>query len=315
MSALGHLTRLFGSDDFAILADDNRFLNFAASQGLAVQNLNTVDHLPENSVILAFSEEAGQKVSQLASKQNGIRVVFCASHVFDHSLSAAIYTLRLIMQSDFVGAIDRQQEVMQMLNAAETITFEGKGSNGVVHLEPSEPPNGLKSACFKDAFVLSVAEFFEVHYSHVNPEHPLPFQLSGTLSVDGILAAMRPDGSTPYEDAPQDVKRLIQEVALAQSATLDVEKSRIRSFKVNGTERGDLLTALAGARGVQLTEFAVAVNSNIVHAVDYTINSQLNEGVEGIHVAIGDGSAGYHVDFLCAGVAVRPNIHQAAQTA
>jgi hypothetical protein len=44
------------------------------------------------------------------------------------------------------------------------------------------------------------------------------------------------------------------------------------------------------------------VNKTIVGEVDYGVNSQINEGIEGIHVAIGDAVTGYHIDLLCPAV-------------
>ena len=33
--------------------------------------------------------------------------------------------------------------------------------------------------------------------------------------------------------------------------------------------------------------------------IDWTKNSQLNEGAIGIHVAVGEGLRGAHIDFIC----------------
>ncbi|WP_259697667.1 hypothetical protein [Pseudomonas brassicacearum] len=68
----------------------------------------------------------------------------------------------------------------------------------------------------------------------------------------------------------------------------------------------ELLTVAAGARGLRLTEFAIGVNSEIKPLIDYKMNSQLNEGIDGVHLAIGDGSSGYHIDFLSPAVSVTP---------
>ena len=67
-----------------------------------------------------------------------------------------------------------------------------------------------------------------------------------------------------------------------------------------------LLDLAAGSRGLKLTEFAIGVNEAITPSIDYKINSQMNEGISGVHLAIGDGSSRYHIDFLSPAVSVSP---------
>ncbi|MHC8407018.1 MULTISPECIES: hypothetical protein [unclassified Pseudomonas] len=87
---------------------------------------------------------------------------------------------------------------------------------------------------------------------------------------------------------------------------LTVDDNRITSFKTAKAEHVGLLELAAGSRGVMLTEFAIGVNAAVGPHIDYGINSQMNEGVSGVHVAIGDGSSGYHIDFLYPDVRVVP---------
>ncbi|MHC8352076.1 hypothetical protein ACYZT7_22905 [Pseudomonas sp. RT4P38] len=91
-----------------------------------------------------------------------------------------------------------------------------------------------------------------------------------------------------------------------EGAFLSVEDNIITSLKVKNEEHIKLLDLAASSRGLKLTEFAIGVNEAIAPSIDYKINSQMNEGICGVHLAIGDGSSGYHIDFLSPAVSASP---------
>ncbi|KQB53422.1 hypothetical protein AQS70_10260 [Pseudomonas endophytica] len=154
-------------------------------------------------------------------------------------------------------------------------------------------------------FIYSAAEFFEVHYAHMNVQTDCPFQFSGYLTIFGILTVLRKHPLLPDNELKLALEQLTSAVA-QHTALLIVEHNTITSFKVNNIERITLLERAAGSRGLKLTEFAVGVNDAIAPFIDYSVNSQMNEGISGVHVALGDGSSGYHIDFLCPGAVFSP---------
>ena len=154
-------------------------------------------------------------------------------------------------------------------------------------------------------FVHSIAEFFEVHYAHMNSHAPCPFQFNGHLTISGILTVLRKSSTSTDIALRIALEHLTRDVA-HHTAFLTVENNILTSFRVNDTEHKELLNCAAGARGLKLTEFAVGVNNAIAPFIDYRINSQMNEGISGVHVALGDGSSGYHIDFLSPGVVFTP---------
>lgn len=304
MDKLGQLQELFQSQDVVVMADDQEFLKRVNDSGLATEDLGTATRMPTNVVAISFSDSGAKRVFELADQNHDCRCVFCAAHVFDNSLEAALYSLDLMKKSDFRAAAAGQKPALDLMQEADALRFNGENSSGRVELDHSVDPYGLNEETLSGAFVHSVAEFFEVHYAHVDSSAACPFTLNGHLSISGILSVMRPTGELPYEGVEADVRRLVADVASANRCQLDVDDNRIRSFMVDGQERVALLDKLAGKRGAVLTEFAIGVNKSIGGAVDYAINSQLNEGVDGIHVAVGDGSTGFHIDFLCPGATV-----------
>lgn len=303
MNKLGHLESLFNSSDVVVLADDKDFLSMISKQGLKVQNLCEVEVLPNNSVSISFSDDAARRVFQLAAEKDSARMIFCAAHVFDNTLETAIYSMDLMRRSDYRASLQKQKPVVSLLESSDSVIFTGPKSYGKVKLDRETQPFAFRRD-IDSAFVASVAEFFEVHYAHVDRDRPCPFTLNGQLQVNGILSVLRPTGQNPYEGSYMDVKRLITEVANANSVLLTAEDNVITSFNVDGVEHVDFLKIIGGERGVAVTEFAVGVNGNLDGVINYEFNSQVNEGIDGVHIAIGDGVTGYHIDFVCPGVTI-----------
>lgn len=304
MNNIGELQGIFQSNEVFVLADNEEFLQNVENQGFRVMHLASVNQLPSNTVNVSFSDAGARKVFELASENTDARMIFCAAHVFDNSLSSAIYSLDLMRQSNFIEALNKQQSVIELLSNKKRMSFSGNGSLGVVTIIDGVSPFGLQSNIINEPFVHSVAEFFEVHFSHVDPNEPCPFHLDGAIEVSGILTVLRPTGINPYHGSDTDVQRLVSDVARARKSILRINNNIIFSFDVDGKEEIDLLKKIGGKRGVNLTEFAIGVNQSIKGIINYGINSQLNEGIDGIHVAIGDGTTGYHIDFLSPGVRV-----------
>jgi hypothetical protein len=125
------------------------------------------------------------------------------------------------------------------------------------------------------------------------------------LKISGILTVLRKTNPTLPEGIKNSLTWLSKRIA-EDGALLVIEDNTITSLKINGNEQIKLLDLASGPRGLKLTEFAIGVNDSITESINYKMNSQLNEGISGIHVAIGDGSSGYHIDFLCPGVIVNP---------
>lgn len=215
------------------------------------------------------------------------------------------YSLELLLSSNFEHALCTQRSVLNMLNSNESFFLSGNDADARVTIFPHAQPYALLAEDIEHDFVQSVAEFFEVHYAHMNPQESCPFSFSGTLKIAGILTVLRKPNPTLPEGLKISLKWLSDRVSEA-GAFLSVEDNIITSLKVNNEEHIKLLDLAAGSRGLKLTEFAIGVNEAIAPSIDYKINSQMNEGISGVHLAIGDGSSGYHIDFLSPAVSVSP---------
>jgi hypothetical protein len=100
-------------------------------------------------------------------------------------------------------------------------------------------------------------------------------------------------------------RRIAGRVARAGGVLVDVEDSRMTSARCDdGSDILDDLLACVGDDGDKIVEFSFGTNSDIDGALDWSVNSQINEGASGVHIALGDGVTGAHVDFVRPGATV-----------
>ncbi|MCF4995609.1 hypothetical protein GIW70_02645 [Pseudomonas syringae] len=305
MSSPNIASTLFNNEEFSIIADSNEFLRECELLGFTTANIAQLEAFPKNSIVFSFSNEAAKMTFEIAKKTARKKIIFCATQVFEPSLVAALYSLKLLLNSDFQQSLCSQRAVLNMLNSYQTFSLSGNESNATVSILPHAKAYALLGEDVTGNFVQSVAEFFEVHYAHMNPFEPCPFIFSGTLNISGILTVLRKSNPELPSGLKISLKRLSDQIS-NEKASLTIKENNITSLKINNEEHVKLLDLAAGKRGLKLTEFAIGVNESISNKIDYTINSQMNEGISGIHLAIGDGSSGYHIDFLSPSVSIHP---------
>ncbi|WP_225922745.1 hypothetical protein [Pseudomonas hamedanensis] len=280
MSPSNRISAFFDDQSFAIIADSDDFLRECARMGFNVANISQLKEFPKNSIVFSFSNEAAKKTFEIAKETECKKIIFCATQVFEPSVKAALYSLDLLLKSDFAQSLSAQRSVLNMLNSNQTFSVSGNESNATVSVLPGAQPYALLDEDVRGSFVQSVAEFFEVHYAHMNPLEPCPFEFSGTLKISGILTVLRKPNVELPEGLKTSLKWLSDRIS-GEGALLTVRKNNLTSFSVNNAEHLKLLDLAAGTRGLKLTEFAIGVNESISSAIDYKVNSQLNEGISG----------------------------------
>ncbi|MGL6243541.1 hypothetical protein [Pseudomonas sp.] len=299
------ISTLFGHEKPSIIADSEDFLRECALLGFNTANISGLQKLPKNSIVFSFSNDAAKKTFELAKNTESKKSVFCAAQVFEPTVANALYSLKLLLSSNFEHALSTQRSVLHMLNSNDKFFLSGNDAEAQVSIFSHAQPYALLAEDVSHDFVQSVAEFFEVHYAHMNPQEPCPFSFTGTLKIAGILTVLRKANPILPEGLKISLKWLSDRIS-EEGALLSVKDNTITSLQINNEDYVKLLDLAAGSRGLKLTEFAIGVNEVIASNIDYKINSQMNEGISGVHLAIGDGSSGYHIDFLSPAVSVHP---------
>ena len=152
---------------------------------------------------------------------------------------------------------------------------------------------------------VAVANFLEVamisKVDRIEPSH----LLTGTVMADGVAVAQH--RYLPELVAPKAKRawEILDHLRQAGDFPLRVELER-SLIKEVVTKRGiDILPQLLPLVDVNyenvLVEMAFASAPRESFKIDWSINSPINEAVSGIHVALGTGLRGAHIDFISTG--------------
>ncbi|NWC59592.1 hypothetical protein [Pseudomonas veronii] len=308
MTHLKQLQQFFESSDISLLTDSTELARYARDQAIDARLINQQVQMPANSVCITLSRAGTDALLRLAARCPSGRTMYTQAHAFDPALASAIYTLELICTSDYRQAMANQETLLELLDDHHRLQLIGPGSHGRLEISHGAAPYAMIDEDVQAAgnhFIFPLAELLEVHYTHMNPEEPRTFRLDGEFKVAGILAARGYHDPSIPRHVIESLAHLSEQVAI-HGATAMIEGNQLRAFWVEGRDQCALLNQATGPRALQLTESAFGVNASIADCIDYRINSQLNEGIEGMHVAVGDGRQGYHIDLLMPGITANP---------
>lgn len=236
------------------------------------------------------------------------RLLFIPLFSFDPSMGSAIYTLMLLSLSNLEGATSLNRKWLDIIMTRRD-PLHLKGSGCEITCEFDDSVNIMRP---KTEVALSPGEwdtvgpYFEVGLIP-NPDNFRPgFTVNGVLTVPGVAVAhhrqMHPNLIPSKIRAWDMLNKLRQDGMLPLEIT--VENSYVTKISAGEIDLRDELEKLTNPmRKLLLTEMAFSTNSGITsNKIDWSKNSQLNEGAIGIHVGIGDGLTGAHIDLICPGV-------------
>ena len=143
MPASKMIKTLFGEEEISIVSDSDEFLNKCSELGFKTLNIHNISELPKNTIIFSFSNDAAKLTFSVAKNTFTKKSVFCATQVFEPTVSAALYGLKLLMGSDIEDALSAQKHVLQMLNSDNLFVLSGNGADAQVILADNARPYAL----------------------------------------------------------------------------------------------------------------------------------------------------------------------------
>lgn len=293
-----NLRSFFNEDRIAVITSQVDVFDWLKARNIEVHMLDSLTRLPTSVVDLCGSVEHHSQMRSLIEKSPHTKLISIPQSSFDGSCEALLYSFKQLLNSDCIASLKKQGKLLPLFERTSKIHFRGNKASGNCLLQTEIEISTLEFTDLSPGTTCSVAQLFEISIDHANSLAPAPFDISGTFKFSGLLAARSPRYSGDFV-SPKYIQDLLAVVAKSTYAEVIIEKNLVVSAKVDGVDIKAFMGAMTGPRGLYLTEFAIGLNNQIKQEIDWGMNSQLNEGIEGIHFGIGDGTSGLHIDILC----------------
>jgi hypothetical protein len=257
------------------------------------------------AVVLAITDFQKHPIApRYESKFGKSRVFYLPLAAFDPSEDVALYTIRLLLQSDFRAAVERNRQWIKVLQETNA-PLKWSGAETSIRCSLGDVAQLMRpqlSDIIEPGGSETPGNSFEVGLvaDGNDPTFLSVYQVDGTVRIDGVLCAhhrQMPSNILPVKRrAAEFVKKLSAHLPL----TLEVRANRVRRCLADGVDVSDELASVTNERyELAVVEFAMGTNFALEGLVDWTFNSQMSEGVGALHLGVGDGLTGAHIDFVC----------------
>jgi len=305
---------VFGKPDPLFVADDPTLAQWLTSEGLRVCLFHELSHTTKQqrrNVVLLPTKTAGLSYFQLEKNFKSSRLLIIPLVAFDPSFDAAKYTLYTLAASDFVGSTKANLDWISRLgdSSLREIHFRGQiGELEVVLKERLDLMLPATQAQLLPGEWEAIGMFFEIAMIPDNEDffHP-GYVVNGEIDVTGVAIAHHRVMPEQLTHLPKEAWELLGSLIRTGRFPLRVrvENSQLISARTrDGFEITDALRRFSNPQlELMLVEMAISNNTGLdAGMIDWGVNSVMNEGVGGIHFAVGDGVTGAHIDFICPGM-------------
>ena len=248
------------------------------------------ERTPRGSVIEKTFESTAMLVLPIAS--------FCGT------ARGALYFLEMLSKIDLDRCINGNLEWLDRLETLPSIRMEGDGTDIKVEFDDEiflMSPKTTQS--IQPGEWVSIAQYLEVGLtSHRNGQRPR-HTMNGTMVASGFVVASHRYAAAevfPMQAEAWKYLRNLQGAANGAPIVVEVRDSRPVSITCGGREvLADLMDFTDPNKREYVAEFAFAADPQWdLDTVDWSVNSQLNEAIGGMHLGLGNGVTGAHIDLV-----------------
>lgn len=305
------ISTIFDNQRYSILVDSTCLLD-------SLKNIDGVEDIcflnPESNRIETFcSQEIPDNFIFICTNWNSFvnfrkirnkRILLLPQVAFDVDDATAIYSIQKLLISDFDYAVRNHHEWYPIFSETkQPLCFSGKNSHLICHLSQSIEMTTINDIVLEVDNPRSVAEYFEIALENqINQANT--FSIDGYLDIQGVLIAKGINFRLKNYNA-YFVNNLIELVNKSSNMKIFVESNKLTSVLIDNVEYLSDFIDLVSEDKAQLpniTEFGIGFNYQLQNDINWKFNSQVNEGVKGIHLGIGDGELGFHLDFITSNI-------------
>lgn len=303
---MDNLCALSGGERFTVVTDEPRLVDELARHGLPSIAWTPELTVDEGSVVVAMCHRMGSKA--IRDQFSGARVLALPIYSFDPSLAGVMYTVSLVFATDFVDTTRRNNEWIDLLRTRsdEPLVFKGPGTDLHCTLGENVRVDTSLDLEIAPGEWVSVGNYCEVSLTpSATTDWHSSYVMDGVVEAVGVLVAEDSRSSAEARARIEAARALRREMVEHGPVRLELEDGQLRAAMLAGR---DLSEAIAEATNptydLHATELGLGTNPGIGPLVDWTFNSQLNEGVGMVHIGFGEGISGAHMDFIVDGLSL-----------
>lgn len=287
-------------DDPIYVTDDVELVSWLQEAGVRTVLFADFAGAPSAGVVLIPTDWARFPApSRLRGQLLGHRVLWVPIASFDCAPATALYSLSLLFRSDFSQAVLNNKRVLtKLLPPHRERIFRAEGTELTFLLEDDVYINSRTRLQLDEGEQASIGAYFEAELGANWVDKEETFHVNGYMRVSGCLVSHHRElprelgGRVPQADG------LLRELRELLPFTIEVRDSHVVPGSFGRLDEAVRELTNPMYDGL-LTELAFGTNTALNADVDWAHNSQFNEGVGGLHIALGDGLTGSHLDFVC----------------
>jgi hypothetical protein len=288
-----------------VVSDSPEASSWAASQDLSYLPIEVgINEPPPAALIVCTSDRWYARISVLRDIFANSRTLWLPLAAFDGADEAVRYGLGQLARTDFGSLTDRHHQAISRIQSSSQLALrDSQGTDVTVTFGDDVEFATILDTSVPVGDFTPLLSYFEVEAEFPDAGSSPPVSVSGTLRPNGLLAARGPRTYACDDTKVRQARELLNSAAMCGRApVIEVAAGVITRLDVADADVAGAFARLAGEEhGLRLTEFAFGVNDIPADAIRWNINSPFNEGVLGMHIGIGDGYSGMHMDFICPG--------------
>ncbi|MBY0442429.1 MAG: hypothetical protein K2Q25_09900 [Mycobacteriaceae bacterium] len=245
--------------------------------------------------VVAVSAKA-ETVGLAQRSEPGVRKLRVVQAVHGGDSATVRYTIMQLLSSDPLACVRRQEDIAAAIKSSgRYVQFTGVGAELHVQFPGRAGLMRLGDPIIKPGESLGAAHFFEIGLTNPGADKGSVFQVNGRCRARGMIAARDQKLSTAPE--PAEWGRCRCEIARL-GVDLRIQDNQLVECVLDGRDISADIARWTGMHGLGITECSIGVNPQVLADVDWSLNSVMNEGAQGIHIGFGLYD-GMHFDFIC----------------
>ncbi|KAA1249436.1 hypothetical protein F0Q45_15210 [Mycobacterium simiae] len=294
------LARIFDGESPVIAVDLPDLVEWLNDVGIRAIPLAEAASVADGAVVAVNA--APDKVGLALKSQPGVRKIHVVQSVHSGDAHIVRYTVEKLLASDPLSCVRRQDDIAAAIKSSGGhISFTGDGTDLVVRSRGQAGLIHLDDPIIKPGECLSAHAFFEIGLANLKADQDSTFLVDGYCRAIGMIASRDPELRAGPEPAEWSEHR--REIS-RQGVELHIKDNQLIRCLLDGRDIKDDIARWTRDYGLRITECSIGTNPQVLDGADWSLNSLMNEGAQGIHVGFGRPIDGIHFDFICPEVAL-----------